>query len=463
MPRQLAVLIFTAVIVWMWRADSRFRPPFSKALWIPLIWLLILGSRPLSWWLWFYSGISIGGSSDLEGSPLDRLFYMVLIVVSAVIVSRRGITVAEVIRRNWAFSLFYGLLACSILWSDFPFPTLKRWIKEVGAIPVLLIILTEEEPLEAVKAVFTRCAFVLFAFSVMVVKYFPEIGRDYSSHSGTAQYMGIAQQKNSLGEDVAAFGLVLVWQLVQHRRTRIADWFRSPSFPWMLTIFMGLWLFTKCDSKTSIICFALGTLIVLTPRIKLMERYRTAVMVGCVVVMPLFYVIDQVFDIYGPLLRMLGRNPTLTNRTEIWDAVKSQPVDPLLGCGYLTFWDKFTITLGQDTIRLKTAHNGYLETYLDVGILGLIVLTTMLISLGRVHARAYISKARGATLGLSFFLMTLMMNISETLFARRSPLWSAFLLVCVGAWLYYPGLSSASAASVSRPFPASPRKSSPKP
>ena len=79
---------------------------------------------------------------------------------------------------------------------------------------------------------------------------------------------------------------------------------------------------------------------------------------------------------------MLGRDPTLTNRTEIWAATKAHPVDPIFGCGYLNFWDMVgPIKLGESAaVELKTAHNGYLEIFLDGGYLGILFLVIMLIS-----------------------------------------------------------------------------------
>src|SRR5664279_3559334 len=122
MPRQVAIFIFTLFVVWLWREDAKFRPRFSKALWIPLIWLLILGSRPLSWWCWFYFGIG-GGASDLDGNALDRLFYSGLIIVSIIIVSRRSFSWRSLLANNLGLVIFYGFLGATVLWAQYPFPT----------------------------------------------------------------------------------------------------------------------------------------------------------------------------------------------------------------------------------------------------------------------------------------------------------------------------------------------------
>ncbi len=182
-----------------------------------------------SWWLAFFFGIGSTGGSNLEGNPINRAFYAILILSAIVIVVRRGFSWTELIRRNVLLSVFFCYLALTVIWAVYPVPTMKRWIKEVGVIPVLLVIFTEEKPLEALKLIFTRSAFILFTYSIMVIKYIPELGRDYSHHSGVAQITGIAAQKNSLGEIVAVCGVFLLWQLLERWDGQLRHHFRAPA------------------------------------------------------------------------------------------------------------------------------------------------------------------------------------------------------------------------------------------
>ena len=437
MSRQLAILSFTIFTVWLWHEDKKSRPHFSKALWIPLIWLLLLASRPLSWWSWFFFGIGSPSVSDLDGSALDRAFYSALICLSLIVVIRRGVSWREVFRGNTGLLLFYAFLGMTILWAAYPFSTFKRWTKELGAIPVLLIIVTDPNPIEAVKTVFTRCAFVIFTFSVLTIKYIPEISRDYNHYSGIAEIHGICEQKNSLGEAVMVFGLVVFWQLLDYGRKRPRDYLRSPALQWVLTLLMGVWLLRQCDSKTSIIGISVGAAMFVATKVQVLNKRRTIVWL-CLIVVPVFLLLDNMFHVSGPILNMLGRDPTLTNRTEIWAATKAHPVDPIFGCGYLNFWDIVgPIKLGGETpVELKTAHNGYLEIFLDGGYLGILFLVIMLINAGRNHVRSFVRDYPGGVFAMATFCMLLLTNISESVFARRGPLWSAFLMTTIGYWFF---------------------------
>src|SRR5579864_4020814 len=83
----------------------------SGALWIPVIWLFLAGSRPVSFWLHMQQ---IGTSADaqLEGSPVDRNIYTFLIVSGIVVLCGRGRKVGALLRANGPILLF--LLYCGV-------------------------------------------------------------------------------------------------------------------------------------------------------------------------------------------------------------------------------------------------------------------------------------------------------------------------------------------------------------
>jgi hypothetical protein len=56
----------------------------------------------------------------------------------------------------------------------------------------------------------------------------------------------------------------------------------------------------------------------------------------------------------------------------------------------------------------------------------------MLITAGVNHARSFVRNHPAGVIGLAFFCMTLLTNMSESVFARRGTLWSAFLLTTIG-------------------------------
>src|SRR5260370_16982524 len=96
MPPQIATLLFAvgiAGLFWLDR-DESVRP--SKALWLPIIWLSIDGSRSVSAWLGMGVAKEIPGQPPAS-SPLDQLVPPTLILLRAPILIRRG---RDVTRRD---------------------------------------------------------------------------------------------------------------------------------------------------------------------------------------------------------------------------------------------------------------------------------------------------------------------------------------------------------------------------
>jgi hypothetical protein len=154
----------------------------------------------------------------LDGSPLDRLFYLGMIVSALFVLSRRGVDWGDLFSKNWAIVFFYSFLLLSVVWANSPFSSLKRWTKEIGNIFIALVILTEVNPLQACRVVFVRCAYVLIPLSIIFIRYFPSLGRRYGVHGGALESIGVTTQKNSLGAMVLVCGLVFLWDWLESSR-----------------------------------------------------------------------------------------------------------------------------------------------------------------------------------------------------------------------------------------------------
>ncbi|MGC2721946.1 MAG: O-antigen ligase family protein, partial [Candidatus Acidiferrales bacterium] len=79
----------------------------------------------------------------------------------------------------------------------------------------------------------------------------------------------------------------------------------------------------------------------------------------------------------APVVELVGKDATLTGRMQLWHYVKQEIVRrPVLGFGYSAFWS----TGEADRIRAAvnwdppTAHNGFLDAALGLGIIGLAIL-----------------------------------------------------------------------------------------
>ena len=143
MPPILAAVLTTLLAVSLLVWDSRRHASVSGALWLPVFWMAITGSRFVSQWM------NLGASgldSYTEGSLIDALYFLTLILAGLVVLARRRIALARLIRQNGWLIAFFLFCLLSVAWSDDPFTAFKRWIKTLGHPIMALIILTDPDP-----------------------------------------------------------------------------------------------------------------------------------------------------------------------------------------------------------------------------------------------------------------------------------------------------------------------------
>ena len=140
MPPPLALALTLLLIGYLLRRDAKGQPRVSSATWIPTLWLMINGSRQVSQWIDGPGGLSAQALS--EGNPVDKIIYSTLIAAAGWVLVRRRVRVGEILRSNLAIVLLLLYAALSVLWSEFPLISLKRWIKALGD-PIMVLVSVE--------------------------------------------------------------------------------------------------------------------------------------------------------------------------------------------------------------------------------------------------------------------------------------------------------------------------------
>lgn len=80
METRLATLIIFTIIAYLFWADRKNNDEVSSAVWIPFFWMAIAGSRYVGQWLNLGPPQTIGADAYLEGSPIDRNVFILLIL-----------------------------------------------------------------------------------------------------------------------------------------------------------------------------------------------------------------------------------------------------------------------------------------------------------------------------------------------------------------------------------------------
>src|SRR5881396_222075 len=213
MPQSVATVVYGLVILALFLLDRDRKSRVSPALWIPVAWVLLAGSRMFSDWLDPARGMQ-SPDQYLEGSPLDRLMLAGLLAAGLMVLLTRGRRTGMFLRANGPILLFFLYGALSVFWSDYPDVAFKRWTKALGNVVMVLVVLTDQDPSAAVKRLLARTGFLLIPLSVLLIKYYPELGVGYGPW-GTQNYMGVATGKNGLGYICLIFGLGYLWRVLE--------------------------------------------------------------------------------------------------------------------------------------------------------------------------------------------------------------------------------------------------------
>src|SRR3974390_2680944 len=168
MSPTLANLVYACGIAGLFCLDRDRSVRTSKALWLPVAYLWIIGSRPVSVWL----GVSpsAGTNVQLEGSPLDALVFGILLAAAVVVLIWRGKQTLSLLSANWLILIYFSYCLISVCWAYLPAVAFKRWIKSVDDLAMIFVILTEAQPVAAIKRLLGRLGFLLLPTSVLLIK-----------------------------------------------------------------------------------------------------------------------------------------------------------------------------------------------------------------------------------------------------------------------------------------------------
>jgi len=431
MPPYLALFLWLIFVLGLLRFDPAREHSPSMALWVPLIWMFIVGSRLPSQWLGVDMDVSASQAFE-EGNALDRTILAFLILIAFGILVSRIFNWGGFFARNFALLIFLLFALMSFMWSDFPLVALKRWFRDLGGYLVILVVLTDPRPLEAIRTLLRRLCFLLIPLSILVIKYFPGTGRMYEFWSGTPMYVGATTSKNMLGVACLVSGIYFFWDTVTRWPDRKDLRTKRAIYVNVLLILMTFWLLSLANSATSKICLAMGCLVIAAAHTKLFRRYPGFLKVMIPVTVCVYMVLEFGFGISGQMAEMVGRNATLTGRTDLWKLLLTMHTNPIVGTGYESFWLGPRLEwIWRNFTYVNEAHNGYLEIYLDLGFIGLFLLMIMLIAYYRGICRGLSSRSPLATLSLALWTVLIFYNMTEAAFKGSQLIWLTFLLAAI--------------------------------
>src|ERR1039457_7512162 len=135
MPPKLAFLLGILFVAFVYRVVERRRAAnVFPALFLPLLWYILVSSRSTGVWLSVLGVPLPSGGGDTEGSIVDRTVYFVLCLICLCILSRRNIEWGPIFRENRWLIVLYLFMFLSVAWSDYPWVSFKRLVKSFTAV-----------------------------------------------------------------------------------------------------------------------------------------------------------------------------------------------------------------------------------------------------------------------------------------------------------------------------------------
>jgi exopolysaccharide production protein ExoQ len=449
--KYVATALTIAFIYWLFRMDRHAERRASWALWIPVIWFGIICSRPVSFWLQPNRGTDYV-ERFTESSPIDATVYGLLIVAGLLVLNRRAPRVKQFLQLNLPVLLFFLYCAVSLAWSDDPMVAFKRWFKAAGEVVMVLVVLTEADPEYAINRLYTRVGFVLLPMSVLFIYAYPELGTTYDPTDHVTMYTGVATFKNLLGVLCMACGLGALWSFIGAWQDGAMTNRRQHMMAQGIAIVLALGLVIRADSMTSFSSFLLAGTVMVVSSLAWVQR-RPPALVGTFLAAIAAAGFALFLSSGAGILESLGRNPTLTGRTLIWKAVLAQPINPLVGAGFESFWmgNRMESVWSMSQRGIQQAHDGYLELYLNLGWIGLALLGTLIVSGYYQGMALYRRDAHAGGLRIALLTAAILFGYTEAGFRMLSPDWFGFLLAAMAMPLAAAPLPKAQTAGVLEP------------
>jgi O-antigen ligase len=325
----------------------------------------------VSRWYYWVSGFFLLNSMAAFGF-IDRLVYGVwenkpgdkitqtlnlLLIISSLTLFGRGYFGKREIGAGGVFALVTtGFLFLSAGWSYDPAATVRTTVLYLSVVLGSIGVAATLDPDEYMDLL-TRICFLSAVASLVLVAVSP-------SNAIEPDFHGIFPNKNFLGQVMATGALASLHVLrVDHRR-RVRKIF-------MLLVFIGM----AIESASATACLAIFVFCCADWTIALFRKGGASLFI-CIILMIVLLPILVVSAIDpGPILEMIGKDSTLTGRTDIWTHVIDEiSLKPLLGWGYYGFWSAnnpavIEISAGA-RMPVGQSHNGLLEMLLSVGVIG---------------------------------------------------------------------------------------------
>ncbi|GMM70433.1 O-antigen ligase [Alteromonas gracilis] len=321
------------------------------------------------------------------------LLYLGMVIYTA----RHFRRVYEFLSKNQAFFLVIFFILISFTWSDIPSKSIYSAVQLI-IITCFVIVAASKLSINQVLQCLYFTLSVIIVLSAFTVLALPEYGTRI--YVGELSYRGVFIEKNRLGQ-------VLVYYLC------FSIFLFKPKTTNYIVAGCAAFLITNNNSMTALLlCFFTIILIGIVRLLKTnpIIRNKNLSIISLILTVSLLIL----FLAFEAIMLALGKDPTLTGRTELWkygiDAILERP---FTGFGYDAYWSS-TYEWGGEYMRQviswgpMSMHNGWYELILQIGIPGFSLFLYLFIKT-MTSVIQNLNKEQNEILSLIFMLLVLFM------------------------------------------------------
>jgi O-antigen ligase len=366
-----------------------------------------------------------GGADETADSGLIRTLYLPAYAVGIFLMALTPWSLLRGLIRQPFLIALLGIATFSMFWSVAPDQTSRRIFALLfttlgGA--ALAARYSWARLAEAIATAFAILAVVSLFFGLFV----PSIGRMTDIFPGS--WRGVWDEKNALGGNMALGAAICgaAALLNPYRRRR---WWSAAALCFLMLL--------MSTSKTALVSVLLGA-----GTLGLVWAVRrgptSSIAATWAAVVGLGVAAGFVFFASDLLFGLLGKDATLTGRTQIWAAVMHRIDErPWLGYGYAAIWDEtdkwgpLSWIIHDAGFRPHHSHNSWLEQWLALGVVGLVAWSAFFLQTLVANIVA-LYRDKGAYLALPFFVIYALTTISESIAVQYNDMrWAIFVALAV--------------------------------
>jgi len=360
--------------------------------------------------------IERGAVDQSEGDAFLRTLQIVVYFVSlSILIFYIPKLLQVMIASPWLWAIsFWAIL--SYFWSPFPDLAFRRAIAVLlGSLYGIVLFLRFEfkELLRILYYVFA----IIVILSFLVILFVPRLGLMGPPHPG--EWRGAFIHKNALAR-ISVMALLL-FAFLWEQKKGLSRYFL------VFLIGLSLLMVYKANSMSSFLVIIILILSVVMINVARRAKKHWPILVIFLIGLLIFGAFIGLQESEF-LLGLIGKDATMTGRIPMWELIIKIAMErPVLGYGYRTFWLGFNgpsaLVWENFSWHPAHAHNGYLDVWLQLGLVGVILVSILLFILVRISfTNAWLNenkRIQRISLFVFLYLMFIIFyNITSTLLVQ---------------------------------------------